>query len=244
MQAQIGLSSTTSYELREALLIYRSDRQGHSSRDGQAPPTFVTKHAVQRSATGHETLSPGATLDKADLNTLIEGLKGSIPVEFLPANVLVRTHNSIMWWTPPAVRPMFYLKDKGDELARLSGKQFPQPALLFRASESRLAIRALASNERPTPKSPLFRAPYWNVNEYGDVCLGSTKVPREASVASLPRWEQAFFESEFTHANVAKKLTEHPGGFVGLWTSLIGKKSFPVEHLADSEETLEKFIKR
>jgi len=138
---------------------------------------------------------------------------------------------------------MFYAKGKGDELDQLSGKRFPQPALLFRASEGHLAVRALAEIERPTPKTKLFRAPYWNVYESGDVCLGSTKVPREASVASLPRWEQAFFESEFIHANVAKKLTEFPGGFVAMWKSLIGKKKFPVEHLADAGETLEKFIK-
>ena len=68
-------------------------------------------------------------------------------------------------------------------------------------------------------------------------------MPREASVKSLPRWEEAFFESEFTHANAPSGLTNHPGGFMGLWQSLIGKKKFPVEHLRDTKETLAKFIK-
>jgi PRTRC genetic system protein B len=183
-------------------------------------------------------------LDKSDLDTLIKGLHGAIPVEFLPPNVLVRTHESIAWWTPPAIRPMFYVKDKSVELDRLSGKRFPQPALLFRATRGSLAVRALASNERPSLNSPLYRAPYWNVYDTGNICLGSTKVPREANVQSLPRWEHAFFESEFTHANDSSKLTEHPGGFVGLWKSLVGKKTFPIEHLAKTGETLEKFINR
>jgi hypothetical protein len=40
LQAQISLSSTKSFELREALLIYRTDRD--SERAG--PSAFVTKH--------------------------------------------------------------------------------------------------------------------------------------------------------------------------------------------------------
>jgi PRTRC genetic system protein B len=243
MEAQICLNSTTSYELREALLVYRSDRDSYSIKPGQPPSIYVTKHAVQRGSAGGASMGPGVPLEKSDVNTLLEGLRGTIPVEFLPSNVLMRTQESVVWWTPPAVRPMFYSRNKGDELNQLSGKRFPQPALIFCASEGHLAIRALADNERPTPKTRLFRAPYWNVDEYGEVCLGSTKVPREASVASLPRWEQAFFESEFTHPNVHKKLTMYPGGFVAMWKSLIGKKKFPVEHLADTGETLANFLK-
>jgi PRTRC genetic system protein B len=106
-----------------------------------------------------------------------------------------------------------------------------------------LDIRALAENKRPTPDTPMYVAPYWNVSDNGSVCLGSTKSPREASVKSLPRWEASFFESEFTHANAHSGLTNHPGGFMGLWLSLIGKKKFPVEYLRDAKETLAKFLK-
>lgn len=74
--------------------------------------------------------------------------------------------------------------------------------------------------------------------------VGSARVPREATIESLKRWEEGFFESEFTHPNAAKKLTEHPGGFIGLWMSLIGKRRFPVEYLADAKETLVQFLQR
>jgi PRTRC genetic system protein B len=139
---------------------------------------------------------------------------------------------------------MFYAKEKGDELVQLSGKKFPQPTLIFRVQGGSMDVRAVAINERPTSDTLLYRAPYWNVNDSGDVCLGSTKVPREATIDSLSRWEKAFFESEFTHPNASSKLTAHPGGFIGLWKSLIGKKKFPAEHLADAKETLGKFINR
>lgn len=240
MQAQISLSSTMSFELREALLVYRSDHD--SSRTG--PSAFVTKHNVKLNHAGVPSLDAGSPIHPLDISALIEQLRGTLPVEFLPSNVLVRTQDSIVWWTSPTTRAMFYAKEKGAEVAQLSGLRFPQPGLIFRAQPGHLSIRAVSCKERPAPDTLLYRAPYWNVNDSGDVCLGSTRVPRQVTVDSLARWESGFFESEFTHPNAANKLTEHPGGFIGLWKSLVGKHKFPAEYLADAKETLGQFIQR
>lgn len=240
MDTYINLRSTASFELREALLVYSCDRAPGGSG---SVSSFVTKHPVKQSATGAPSLGAGSPLGESDIVALIEQLRGFLPSEFLPENVLMRTQETIVWWTPSTIRPMYYVDNKGQELKQLSGKRFPQPALVFRARPGSLDIRALAADERPTPETPLYLAPYWNVSNNGSVCLGTTKVPREASVKSLPRWEEAFFESEFTHANASSSLTKHPGGFIGLWKSLIGKKKFPVEHLCYTKETLAQFIK-
>ena len=239
MDTHINLKSTASFELREALLVYSSDR----NMGGVPATAFVTKHHVKLSAAGVPSVEPGSPLGESDIITLIQQLRGSLPSEFLPENVLMRTQETIVWWTPATTRPMFYATDRGAELEQLSGKRFPQPALVLRAHSGSLDIRALAESKRPTPDTPMYVAPYWNVSDNGSVCLGSTKAPREASVKSLPRWEASFFESEFTHANAHTGLTKHPGGFMGLWLSLIGKKKFPVEHLRDAKETLTKFLK-
>jgi PRTRC genetic system protein B len=239
LDTHINLKSTASFELREALLVYSCDR----NMSGAPATAFVTKHHVKLSATGVPSVEPGSPLGESDIITLIQQLRGSLPSEFLPENVLMRTQETIVWWTPATTRPMFYATDKGAELEQLSGKRFPQPALVLRAHAGSLDIRALAESKRPTPDTPMYVAPYWNVSDNGSVCLGSTKAPREASVKSLPRWEASFFESEFTHANAHTGLTKHPGGFMGLWLSLIGKKKFPVEHLRDAKETLAKFLK-
>jgi PRTRC genetic system protein B len=148
---------------------------------------------------------------------------------------------AVQLWRKTSV---FYAKEKGGEVALLSGKRFPHPGLIFRAQPGNLDVRAVACHDRPEPDTPLYRAPYWNVNDQGDVCLGSARVPHEATIESLKRWEEGFFESEFTHPNAARKLTEHPGGFIGLWMSLIGKRRFPVEYLADAKETLVQFLQR
>jgi hypothetical protein len=68
------------------------------------------------------------------------------------------------------------------------------------------------------------------------------RVPDTFDVASIPQWQDAFFQSEFNHAAGAVRLTTHPEGFIGLWRSLVGKKRFPVRYLTDAGETLQKFV--
>jgi hypothetical protein len=68
------------------------------------------------------------------------------------------------------------------------------------------------------------------------------RVPDSADVASIPQWQDAFFQSEFNHAAGAVRLTNHPEGFIGLWRSLAGKKRFPTQYLIDAGETLQDFV--
>ena len=63
----------------------------------------------------------------------------------------------------------------------------------------------------------------------------------ESTVASMAQWEQAFFESEFTHIYGSGHFTRHAGGVVGLWRSLPGKSAFPADQLAPAGETLAQF---
>lgn len=106
-------------------------------------------------------------------------------------------------------------------------------------------MRALEKNERPTAKTALKTAPFWNVNEAGQVCLGTMRVPETAGVESTDGWERGFFESEFTHANGAARLTSYSGGFLAMYQRLAGsRKPFPPEYLTDARETLQRFVER
>ena len=106
-------------------------------------------------------------------------------------------------------------------------------------------MRALEKNARPRVDAPLKTAPHWNTaGDDGRVCLGSTRAPESTSVDSIKSWEAAFFESSFTHALGAVRLTNHKQGFLGPWRSLAGKKVFPARYLTDSRETLRKFVTR
>jgi hypothetical protein len=70
------------------------------------------------------------------------------------------------------------------------------------------------------------------------------RVPESSDAASIPEWQDAYFQSQFTHAAGAVRLTSHPGGFIGLRKGLAGKKTFPVRYLIDAGETLQDFVTR
>jgi PRTRC genetic system protein B len=110
---------------------------------------------------------------------------------------------------------MFFENAEG-KARQLNGKMFPQPPLVWRVAHGDLKIRALCENKRPNAKSTLAVAPFWNLSDDGRVCLGSMRCPESAAVASIEAWEQGFYESAFTHANVGR-VTRHEGGHDALW---------------------------
>jgi len=168
----------------------------------------------------------------------------SMAPEVLPEHVLARTPELIVWWGRAQPRLMFF-GDGNAEAKKLNGKMYSHPALLFMIHGRELFVRALARNSRPTADTCLKNAPYWNTDAHGRVCLGSMRVPEVVGVNSLSRWEEAYFASEFTHPSGAVRLTTHPGGFLGLWSNLAGRKhSFPVKFLADRKQTLQEFVEK
>jgi len=90
----------------------------------------------------------------------------------------------------------------GSELAGVSGKLFPRPALLFVVRNGTLFVRALPTSERPQAGTNLAAAPYWNIDSNGAVCAGTMRAPNSLTVGSVAAWQQAFFQSQFTHPGV------------------------------------------
>jgi PRTRC genetic system protein B len=129
-----------------------------------------------------------------------------------------------------------------EEARKLNGLVFPHPALIFKVADKALFVRAVATRSRPNPETPLKTAPYWNTDSRGLVCPGSMRVPESSDLASMTQWEGAYFQSEFTHAAGAVRLTKYPRGFVSLWRGLVGRKRFPVQYLTDAGETLQEFV--
>jgi PRTRC genetic system protein B len=127
---------------------------------------------------------------------------------------------------------------------KLNGLVFPHPALVFKVLGKDFSVRAIETSSRPGPETPLKTAPYWNTDGRGLVCAGSMHVPESSDIASTPAWQDAYFQSEFTHAAGAVRLTTYPGGFIGLWKGLGGRKRFPVQYLTDAGETLQEFVAR
>lgn len=230
MKVEIAIGEMHRFELRDALLIYRENRR-----------SFITQHTVTAQLQGPPLLGPAQPLTTAFIEDLAESLSGGATAEVLPECVLAKTDRMIAWWTPRCVRRMFFENAEG-KAERLNGKVFPQPALVWRVAQGDLKIRALCENKRPGAETALAVAPYWNLSDDGRVCLGSMRSPETVSVTSIGAWEQGFYESAFTHANVGR-VTRHKGGHGALWTELAGKRRpFPIDALIRLPQTLAQFI--
>ena len=231
MHAYVNIGTNQEFRLSEAVLVYRGGGDG----------AFASLHHVKHGENGIPYLAPGQALTTAFVRTLTRGLGAHIQAEVFPDTVLARTPDLLVWWSRPRRRVMFF--GGMDEQARkLNGLVFPHPALVFKVMGRDLFVRAVATSSRPGPETPLKAAPYWNTDgPRGLVCPGSMRVPETSDVASVPQWEDSYFQSEFTHATAGARLTSHPEGFVGLWRGLADRKRFPIQYLIDAGETLQEF---
>jgi PRTRC genetic system protein B len=238
MNIYVDIGSSEDFKLARALLIY--GKNNYDSIPYRHP--FVTLHEVFHDNSGAR-LGEGQLATPRVLTELVTQLGKPLPIEILPERVLVRVPEMIVWWTPAILRPMFF-SDRGSDQAvnDLNAKNFPHPALVFKAHGTRLWVRALSENKRPEPNARLFTAPYWNCYDDGNICTGSMRIPRARSIDAIDSWEQSFFQSEFTHALGNQKPTRFPGGLLALWKALAGKKRFPVRYLAPAPQTLESFV--
>jgi PRTRC genetic system protein B len=233
MNVQVQIGDNRTFSLKQAVLIYQ---------DGSR--AFATLHEVKRRPNEAPYLCPGQSVTTGFLETLAKGLGAGVGAEVLPEYVLARTPELIAWWSRARSRLMFF-GDGNVEAKKLNGQVYPHPALVFMIHGRELFVRALSEDCRPKANTRLKNAPYWNTDAQGRVCLGSMRVPEQASASSLSGWEEAYFASEFTHPSGAVRLTTHPGGFLGLWSRLAGRKrNFPVKFLADSKQTLQEFVQR
>ena len=233
MQAYVGIGANCEFKLSEAVLVYRAGGGG----------AFASLHRVKQADDEAPYLAPGEPLTTAFVRALAQGLGAQVKPEILPENVLARTPDMLVWWSRPQRRVIFF-GGVDKEARKLNGLVFPHPALVFKVSGRDLFVRAVATNSRPSPETPLKTAPYWNTDNHGLVCAGSMLVPESSDIGSIAAWQDAYFQSEFTHAAGAIRLISHPGGFIGLWRSLVGRKRFPVQYLIDAGETLQQFVAR
>jgi PRTRC genetic system protein B len=209
MRSYVSIGDTAEANLTSAILIYELQKGG----------ACATVHDIITTK-GVPSVGPGVPVTDVFLKSLAVNLAGNIVPEILPENVLARTPAVTIWWTPARRKMMRFggTAKESPELEKMSGQTFAQPPLLWIVEGRRLRIRALASCERPTDKTPTFVAPFWNTEGVeGTVCQGSMRSPDNSSIDSLLVWEKAFYESLFTHQSGGKKLSRHPDGFVGTW---------------------------
>jgi PRTRC genetic system protein B len=233
MDLHLSLGASERLTLTGAILVYRGARR-----------SFAAWHRAVANSEGAPTLSEAERLSTEFLRVLSAGLGAYVAPEILPANVLVRNAETLVWWSLPQHRTLFFV-EHADRAGALNGRVYPIPALVWKAMGRHLWVRALAESNRPDADTPLRTAPFWNINDSGEVCLGTMRIPGDSGLDSIAAWERGFFESEFTHASGASRLTTFPGGFIPLLESVAGSKArFPIRYLTEARETLKEFVER
>lgn len=229
-------SGTEAVFLSKAILLY--DTRGQFSGQSTA---FASLHDVANTGSKDKPdiqIMPGTPLTQDAVMSLMGSLSERYiaNLEILPETVLSYSPSHLVWWMPAKPRSVFF---NNRELGKRSGV-VPQPPLLFIVANRRWYVFALSENSRPTKDTVLCHAPYFNVYDNGNICIGTAAIPEKVTVDAIPVWENAFFGSEFTHVNGNVKRIGHPNGEYAFWKAMLDGQftEFPMDLLVTTTETL------
>jgi PRTRC genetic system protein B len=153
------------------------------------------------------------------------------PKSVLPANLLfLRSGNNgcAIWHTPSQFRNLLFV----DELGLTNGR-YPVPSLIWKASRDSVSVFAIKEKDKPAISTELFEAPYFNIYDAGNVCMGTVDVDIDDNAgleAFIKQWEDYFFNSRFSHLLANRSPVK--SNIIQLYKSLYNsKKSFPAGEL-------------
>jgi PRTRC genetic system protein B len=197
------------YALTSVLCLYgecdQRDRGSRPGGSGRPEPSVSMLHQVDR----HGALGPGKPVNPLEFARSIYRLKREEQIEklhLIGGHVLAENRDAVLWWRPAAPAKMWFKLATADpKLTALNGVEIMQPPVVFCASKKEdygsLRVWALAANARPTADTPLFEAPYMNLNPAPHMCMGtlSDDAITKAQKAGPAEWERIFFDSNFSH---------------------------------------------
>ena len=164
------------------------------------------------------------------------------PKRILSTNILhinPSEKGTVLWYTKAQQRQLYFVNGLGIP----NGKAKVPPMLWF-ANKNSLSVFALSSDRRPIEKTPLHYAPFFNVYENGNVCMGTVNIDiqNSASVEEfIQAWESYFFNSYFSH--LLGNYNPIKGNCVTIWKDLIGTDTpFPKEVLKPNNKTLKNLL--
>ncbi|MFH7010509.1 PRTRC system protein B [Flavobacterium sp. FlaQc-52] len=229
----------TLYHPKSALVFYESkglDKDmyvEHFDMDKNGTP--INPHPLTEREAG--VLAKALTTEKQKQSAFLK------PVGILPTNILhinpSRDKGAVIWYTKSQKRPLYFIEGLGIP----SGQGFVPP-MVWQASKNSLRVFAVLSNSRPTEKTPLYYAPFFNIYEDGRVCMGSVSIniKKSASVEEFTwAWEDYFFNSYFSH--LMGENSPVKGNCVSLWKDLTATgRPFPITVLKKNNKILKNLL--
>jgi PRTRC genetic system protein B len=152
----------------------------------------------------------------------------------------------VIWYRPAMKRTLNFsasLGIKGESTVYV-------PATLYLVHNKSLYVFSLMTDERPDTKTKLYNAPFFNIYDGGNVCLGTAPIgqhKRKTYEEESQRFERGFYMAEQNGGNVEGRCKTP---LAKLWSQLIKRKvKFPsktelVQHkqFKTVGELIEKFI--
>ncbi|AZA54561.1 PRTRC system protein B [Chryseobacterium sp. G0201] len=146
----------------------------------------------------------------------------------------------VIWYSKAQLRNLLFIEKLG-----IPNGKANLPPLLWIANRNRISVYALNTGNRPTEKTPLYHAPFFNVNSDGAVCMGTVDVniKKTASLEEFTTaWENYFFNSYFSHLMPSHNPIN--GNLVSIFKKLIHTdKPFPKEKLIKTNRTLKNVLR-
>ncbi|WP_175579916.1 PRTRC system protein B [Chryseobacterium aureum] len=224
----------TLYEPKSALVFYESlDKNStvyveHFDMDRAGNP--INAHPL--SVNEAKALAKGLQIDEEKSNAFLKP-NGVLPTHILHINP--SQNGSVLWYTRSKKQQMHFVSNLGIPNAKAH-----IPAMLWYADKENLSVFALKDNRRPSEKTALHYAPFFNIYENGVVCMGSVDINIKNSVSVeefIEAWENYFFNSYFSH--LLNNYNPIKGNCVSLWKKLMETgEVFPVEVLKKNNRTL------
>lgn len=175
-----------------------SDGLGFADDEGLRKSLCITVHDIKKSPKG-PVLGAGRLMTVADKQSLRDYLNGEeeIRTNWLPENLMMMNSSCMVWYVPSRMRSMFFtLKGKSIKL------DVRWPSLTFCYDpKNKLRIAAYASCGRPKMNQPLYHAPLWNIYADTRLCIGNADSTEVIGVEAMSVWEEAVFNTNFTHSN-------------------------------------------
>jgi PRTRC genetic system protein B len=228
----------TQYKPIKALLIYQTERNTHkeeyagSENDNQQ--IYVESYDIGKEGNPINA-HPLSMAEMVSLSLLFQSTqelrsnylksKGVLPNKVLYLNA--QTSGFAVWYTPPQEVSLYFVPG-----LKIPNGKAKIPALVWKATKDSLNVYAVKGKAKPNEKTPLCHAPFFNIHDNGNVCMGTVniEIDRFTSLESfMSKWETYFFNSYFSHTIGNHVKSED---LVALWQSQLSSgRDFPQDQL-------------
>lgn len=223
---------------QKALLVYRNSNDDAAvyveayDMDETGKPINAHPLSIEECISLAQALDSTDALKKDHLTS-----NGLLPEQVLKVNP---TQGYALWYTPPKEVDMLFKK----ELAIPSGKA-KIPGMVWKADKNNVQVFTFKGLRRPSLKTTLYRAPFFNIHQDARVCMGTVAIELENCNCLedfISQWENYFFNSYFSH--VIENGIGSKQNIIQLWQQQINSgRPFPEDTLIMANETIQNLIR-